>query len=143
MAYTQVHYIKGISSDGVYVLENPISQLYVLLKYFPLPRVFIIRFSLFSSGYFLLHYLCEKVGEDNFFQLLRHYIHDLHHGKLVHSTDFLALYFEKYPLPNKSSNESIQETCLNWLDTDILPAWIGEKYQSIGKKQVHEKNTGF
>ena len=85
----------------------------------------------------------RKVGEDNFFQLLRHYIHDLHHGKLVHSTDFLALYFEEYPLPNKSSNESIQETCLNWLDTDILPAWIGEKYQSIGKKQVHEKNTGF
>ena len=102
-----------------------------------------------SAGYFLLHYLCEKVGQDKFFQLLRHYIHDLHHGKLVHSTDFLALYFEKYPLPNKTSDESIQETCLNWLDTEILPAWIVEKYQSIGKKQalkkivqVHAKYTG-
>ena len=88
----------------------------------------------------MLHYLCEKVGQDNFFQLLRHYIHDLHHGKLVHSTDFLALYFEKYPLPNKTSDESIQETCLNWLDTDILPAWIVEKYQSIGQKYAFKKN---
>ena len=113
------------------------------LKHFP---SFYMFFCIIPAGYFLLHYLCEKVGQDNFFQLLRHYIHDLHHGKLVHSTDFLALYFEKYPLPNKTSDESIQETCLNWLDTDKLPAWIVEKYQSIGQKYAFKKklrkNTG-
>ena len=85
----------------------------------------------YIKGYFLLHFLCERIGQDNFFELLRHYIHGLFHGKLVHSTHFLALYFEKFPFEGKTQDQSIQQTCHQWLDDWRLPPWIVEKYQSI------------
>ena len=44
--------------------------------------------------------------------MLRKYVHDLYHGRLVHSTDFLKLYFETFP-DTKESLENIVEEWLN------------------------------
>ena len=44
--------------------------------------------------------------------MLRKYVHDLYHGRLVHSTDFLKLYFKTFP-DTKESLENIVEEWLN------------------------------
>ena len=88
----------------------------------------------YLKGYFLLHFLCDAAGgEENFFAFLRHYAHDLYHGKLVHSTDFLRLYFETFAdtFNQKTVQENIDDICRTWLDTEILPAHIAEKCQRI------------
>ena len=74
----------------------------------------------YLKGFFLLHHLCTIVGTEAFFRFLRHYIHDLYHGKLVHSTDFLTLYFETFKNGN-TIQDNVEKICRQWLDTATLP----------------------
>jgi aminopeptidase O len=87
----------------------------------------------YLKGYFLLHYLCENVGEDSFFILLRHYIHDLYHGQLVNSLDFLTLYFAKHFSPASSCEheENVNKICNDWLDTKELHPSVARKYTTL------------
>ncbi len=48
----------------------------------------------YLKGYFLLRHLMELSGEEAFFSLLRRYVHELNHGRLVHSTEFVRLFFD-------------------------------------------------
>ena len=78
----------------------------------------------YLKGFFLLHHLCGSVGQKDFFRFLRHYIHDLYHGKLVHSTDFLSLFFQTFPDSNNTVQEQVEDICQHWLDTATLPASV-------------------
>ena len=96
----------------------------------------------YLKGFFLLHHLCDIVGQNAFFRFLRHYIHDLYHGKLVHSTDFLTLFFETFKDSNTTVQEQVEDICQHWLDTATLPTSVqvaNEPFKaSIMVKQVQE-----
>ena len=58
-------------------------------------------------------YLLSLLDEPSaFFEMLRRYVHDLYHGRLVHSTDFLRLYFETF-LGTRENMKNIVEKWLN------------------------------
>ena len=68
-----------------------------------------------------------------FFQLLRRYIHDLYHGRLVHSTEFLTLFFESFPdifKPNECQVR-VAEICKKWLDTPLIPDELHQKFKTV------------
>ena len=100
----------------------------------------------YLKGFFLLHHLCDLVGgPDIFFRFLRHYIHDLYHGKLVHSTDFLTLYFDTFChiFSPKSSQEMVREICQNWLDTETLPNSVMDANKTFNSGLSDQVNEAF
>ena len=84
----------------------------------------------YLKGHFLLKHLSDMVSKEKFFELLRKYIHELYHGRLVHSTEFLALFFTEF---NGTScptvNTNLQLVCDNWLDSKDLPSELLSKYE--------------
>ena len=100
----------------------------------------------YLKGFFLLHHLCDLVGgHENFFKFLRHYIHDLFHGKLVHSTDFLDLYFVTFQhiFSPKTSQEMVREICANWLDTESLPSTVKKANRNINSSLFDHVTEAF
>lgn len=87
----------------------------------------------YVKGYFLLRHFCDCVGTDEFFTLLRHYIHELYHGRLVHSTDFLALFYTSCPrkFAIDKSQENVQKICSSWLDTNELPLTLVKRFDEL------------
>ena len=69
-----------------------------------------------------LHDLCSS--SDAFFSMLRHYIHGLYHGSLVHSTEFLSLYFKTFP----ELRSSQEEVCHRWLNDDGMCKEMRDKF---------------
>lgn len=98
----------------------------------------------YLKGYFLLHYLCDSIEgkADKFFAFLRHYAHDLFHGKLVHSTDFLRLYFETFAKETEFQSRSLEEniawTCDTWLDTPRMPEYVTQRCTLINNPLLNQ-----
>ncbi len=87
----------------------------------------------YLKGYFLLRHFCDTVGQDKFFALLRYYVHELYHGCLVHSTDFLTLFFKSFPehYPPEKCEDNVKKICSEWLD---VPSHVVEKYETLNEK---------
>ena len=84
----------------------------------------------YLKGYFLLQYLCDIVTKKNFFRFLRKYVHELYHGRLVHSTEFLTLFFDEFYGASDSANVfDLKHICDNWLDSSELPKELNSKYE--------------
>ena len=60
----------------------------------------------------LFRYLEGLVNCEEFYKMLRKYIHDLYHGQLVHSTDFLALFFTTFA----EVKVNMEDICNHWLN---------------------------
>ena len=87
----------------------------------------------YLKGHFLLKHLCDMVSEEAFFALLRKYIHQLYHGRLVHSTEFLTLFFDEFYGQTCTTNkQSLKSICDDWLDTKELPKILANKYHKLG-----------
>ena len=86
----------------------------------------------YLKGYFLLKHLCAWVTKEEFFRLLRKYIHELFHGRLVHSTEFLTLFFDEFF--QKSDEDDVKKMkgiADDWLDSKHLPKDLISKYDKI------------
>ena len=81
------------------------------------------------------------MGCDSFFAFLRHYF-DLYHGRLVHSSDFLRLFFQTFCIHPAFQDYSIQENsdyiCSTWLDIETMPASITRYCQTISNELSNE-----
>jgi len=67
------------------------------------------------------------VPSESFFTMLRTYIHDLNHGRLVHSTEFLTLFFRTFP----SVDTNLKCVCEKWLDDPGLCLELRQLSQSV------------
>jgi aminopeptidase O len=83
----------------------------------------------YLKGHFLLKHLSEMVSKEKFFELLRKYIHE-YHGRLVSSTEFLALFFSEFNgISCPTANTNLQAVCDNWLDSKDLPSELLSQYE--------------
>ncbi|XP_053558397.1 aminopeptidase O [Bombina bombina] len=82
----------------------------------------------YLKGYFLLHFLANKVGEENYFSFLRKFV-IVFHGQLILSKDFLHMLFENFPEQNRLglTVESIYQL---WLDAPGIPKPLLEESQT-------------
>ena len=89
----------------------------------------------YLKGHFLLHHLCDLVTVDSFFSFLRLYI-DLYHGRLVHSSDFLRLFFQTFEkqFKDQTIEQNINEICRIWLDKEDMPQSITRHCQTISNQ---------
>ena len=86
----------------------------------------------YLKGYFLLKHLCALVSKEDFFRLLRKYIHELFHGRLVHSTEFLTLFFDEFfQNSDEYDVKKMKGIADDWLDSKHLPEELILKYASI------------
>lgn len=78
-------------------------------------------------------YLSQLVSEERFYEMLRKYVHELYHGRLVHSTEFLALFFETFKSEEavQSQVNNLAAVCRDWLDTDGLPPALVEAFEDL------------
>jgi len=88
----------------------------------------------YLKGYFLLRHLRSLVDGEAFATTLRRYVHDLYHGRLVHSTDFLALYCGTFA--GVATPESI---CHEWLDPAGVPPAM-DAYLRLEEERISEAN---
>ena len=89
----------------------------------------------YLKGYFLLKHFCDIVSKEEFFKLLRKYIHELYHGRLVHSTEFLTLFFnECFQSSDEADVRKLKLIADEWLDSKSLPKEIILKYNDIKPK---------
>ena len=65
--------------------------------------------------------------------MLRRYVHDLYHGRLVHSTDFLRLYFKTFP----GTKETLENIVGKWLNA---PGMNHELVENFGAGQIRENS---
>ena len=96
----------------------------------------------YLKGHFLLQHLCDMVGMDSFFCLLRKYIHELYHGCLVHSTEFLTLFFNEFMDKLADSKSKNAKTIgKQWLDSKGLPEVLVNEYEitSYGDNKLGEE----
>ncbi len=86
----------------------------------------------YMKGYFLLRHFASIVGLERFFGLLRYYVHELYHGCLVHSTDFLNLFFKSFPdhFPIGDRERNVKKICSEWLDTPRLPNCVIAEFEA-------------
>ncbi len=75
-----------------------------------------------------LHDQCPS--SEQFFAMLRHYVHGLYHGKLVHSTDFLRLYFDTF---KGSVSSELREVCNVWLNNSGIPKHLSDVFDKEEK----------
>ena len=79
-------------------------------------------------------YLLGLLGEPHaFFTMLRRYVHDLYHGRLVHSSDFLRLYFKTFP----GTKENLKNIVEKWLNA---PGMNDELVVNFGAGQIRENS---
>ena len=79
-------------------------------------------------------HLSDQVTSKSFFEMLKKYIHDLYHGRLIHSTEFLSLFFHSFSKKRDSYRkiqERVGEVCSTWLDTPTIPNELVEKYARV------------
>ncbi len=87
----------------------------------------------------------SQVDESAFFAMLRRYVHDLNHGRLVHSTEFLALYFDTFHGADADGGqERLSIICKEWLEEPGIPEAMNEEClmrerQSPLMEQVREE----
>ena len=85
----------------------------------------------YLKGYFLLKHFCDIVSKDTFFSLLQKYIHELYHGRLVHSTEFLKLFFnECFQSSDEAAVRKLKLIADEWLDSKSLPKELILKYNN-------------
>ena len=79
-------------------------------------------------------YLLGLLDEPSaFFTMLRRYVHDLYHGRLVHSTDFLGLYFKTFP----DTKENLKNIVEKWLNA---PGMNHELIVNFGAGQIRDNS---
>ena len=68
--------------------------------------------------------------------MLRRYIRDLYHGRLIHSTEFLSLYFKAFPkvFGNNGGDHWVDKICSEWLDTPAIPKELKVRMDRFFKK---------
>ncbi|KAM4707990.1 aminopeptidase O [Discoglossus pictus] len=95
----------------------------------------------YLKGYFLLRFLANRIGQENYFSFLRKFVKTFH-GQLILSLDFLHMLFENVPEKNRQglSVESIYKI---WLDAPGMPKPLLEESQTWKEtrlvQQVHEE----
>ncbi|XP_053481022.1 aminopeptidase O isoform X2 [Ictalurus furcatus] len=78
----------------------------------------------YLKGYFLLMFLADKVGEDEFLSFFRLFVRRFH-GQLILSQDFLQMFLDTFPAL-KSQGLTLESVYSDWLDTPGIPKWLGE-----------------
>ena len=81
-------------------------------------------------------HLCTMVSKEMFFKLLRKYVHELFHGRLVHSTEFLTLFFNEFFESSDESNvKKLKVVADDWLDSKHLPKELISKYENAKARE--------
>ncbi|GAB6019176.1 Leukotriene A-4 hydrolase [Chamberlinius hualienensis] len=82
----------------------------------------------YVKGYFLLNYLSQLVGENEFLKILKSYT-EVFSGKLVSSQELLIFFLNR--VNNLSSyNVSVNSVCERWLDCPGIPPDLRDFYPS-------------
>ncbi|XP_056628720.1 aminopeptidase O isoform X3 [Triplophysa dalaica] len=127
--FMQVHYVK------VRKLTFP-TDVWRLL------RLEVSSLSLFlSQGYFLLKFLADQVGEENFLLFFKSFVRKFH-GRLILSQDFLQMLLDTFSAVS-SRGITLETIFSDWLDTPEMPKWLtdasSEWSQTPAVEEVREE----
>ncbi|KAM8962337.1 aminopeptidase O isoform 2-T2 [Pelodytes ibericus] len=88
----------------------------------------------YLKGYFLLQFLANKIGQDNYLTFLRKFVNTFH-GQLILSEDFFRMLLESVPKQNQHGL-SIAVVYQTWLDTPGVPKPLLEESQAWKKNRL-------
>ncbi|XP_051509278.1 aminopeptidase O [Myxocyprinus asiaticus] len=76
----------------------------------------------YLKGYFLLKFLADQVGEEEFLLFFKAFVRKFH-GQLILSQDFLQMLLDTFPAMS-SRGVTLETIFSNWLDTPEMPKWL-------------------
>ncbi|KAI7797375.1 aminopeptidase O [Triplophysa rosa] len=76
----------------------------------------------YVKGYFLLKFLADQVGEENFLLFFKAFVRKFH-GRLILSQDFLQMLLDTFSAMS-SRGITLETIFSDWLDTPEMPKWL-------------------
>ncbi|XP_056628719.1 aminopeptidase O isoform X2 [Triplophysa dalaica] len=95
----------------------------------------------YVKGYFLLKFLADQVGEENFLLFFKSFVRKFH-GRLILSQDFLQMLLDTFSAVS-SRGITLETIFSDWLDTPEMPKWLtdasSEWSQTPAVEEVREE----
>ncbi|XP_067269691.1 aminopeptidase O [Pseudorasbora parva] len=95
----------------------------------------------YLKGYFLLKFLADQVGEEEFLDFFKVFVGKFH-GQLILSQDFLQMLLDTFPAIC-SQGIKLETIFSDWLDTPEMPEWLrdacSEWLQTPAVQEVREE----
>ena len=105
--------------------------------------------SILLSAFFSYRHLLDlSASSEAFFTMLRHYIHDLHHGSLVNTADFLGLFFKTFPNISRlaaipGTEARLKKIGQDWLDRPGMPEELEATYGGLNSGKLTLENNSL